>query len=46
VLYAGLIGLALWWAAAGELLDGFDAALWLLSFFAIEGNILRHEAAG
>jgi len=46
VLYSGLIGLALWWAATGELLDGFDAALWLLSFFAVEGNILRHEAAG
>ena len=32
-----------WWAATGELLNGFDAALWLLCFFAIEGNILRHE---
>jgi hypothetical protein len=46
VLYAGLFGFALWWAAAGELLNGFDATLWLLSFFAVEGNILRHEAAG
>ncbi len=36
--------LALWWAAAGELLNGFDAALWLLCFFAIEGNILRYES--
>ncbi len=44
-LYAGLVALALWWAAAGELLNGFDAALWLLCFFAIEGNILRHEHA-
>ena len=42
-LYAGLFGLALWWAATGEWLDGFDAALWLLCFFAIEGNILEHE---
>ena len=45
VLYAGLVALALWWAAAGELLNGFDAALWLLCFFAVEGNILRHENA-
>ena len=46
VLYAGLFGLALWWAATGEWLDGFDAALWLLCFFAVEGNILEHERAG
>jgi hypothetical protein len=45
VLYAGLIILALWWATAGELLNGFDAALWMLCFFAIEGNILRYESA-
>jgi hypothetical protein len=44
-LYAGLFGLALWWAAAGELLNGFDAALWILCFFAIEGNIREHEHA-
>ena len=44
VLYAGLIALALWWAVAGELLNCFDAALWLLCFFAVEGNILRHES--
>ncbi len=45
VLYAGLIALALWWTTAGELLNGFDAALWLLCFFAVEGNILRHGNA-
>jgi hypothetical protein len=45
VLYAGLFGLALWWTTAGELLNGFDAALWLLCFFAVEGNILRHGNA-
>ena len=45
VLYAGLVALALWWAAAGELLNGFDAALWLLCFFAVEGNILTHQRA-
>lgn len=45
VLYAGLVALALWWTVAGELLDGFDAALWLLCFFAVEGNILRHDGA-
>ena len=44
-LYAGLVALALWWAAAGELLNAFDAALWLLCFFAVEGNILRYENA-
>ena len=44
VLYAGLIILALWWTVAGELLNGFDAALWLLCFFAIEGNIVRYES--
>jgi hypothetical protein len=45
VLYAGLVSLALWWTATGELLNGFDAALWLLCFLAIEGNILRYENA-
>ena len=45
VLYAGLFGLALWWAATAEWLNAFDAALWLLCFFAIEGNILRYEHA-
>jgi hypothetical protein len=45
VLYAALVALALWWAAAGEWLNGFDAALWLLCFFAIEGNILQYEHA-
>ena len=45
MLYAGLVALALWWAATGELLNGFDAALWLLCFFAVEGNILRYEHA-
>ena len=45
VLYAALIILALWWAAAGELLNAFDAALWLLCFFAVEGNILGYENA-
>ena len=45
VLYAGLVALALWWVAAGELLNGFDAALWLLCFFAVEGNILKHGNA-
>jgi hypothetical protein len=44
-LYAGLFGLALWWAATGELLNGYDAALWLLCFFAVEGNLLQHEHA-
>ena len=45
VLYAGLVALALWWVAMGELLNGFDAVLWLLCFFAVEGNILRYEHA-
>ncbi len=45
VLYVGLVALALWWAATGELLNAIDAALWLLCFFAVEGNILRHEHA-
>ncbi len=44
-LYAGLVGLALWWTTAGELLNGFDAALWILCFFAIEGNIMEYEHA-
>ncbi len=43
VLYAGLIILMLWWATTGELLNSFDAALWILCFFVIEGNILKHE---
>ena len=45
VLYAGLTALALWWTTAGEPLNGFDAALWLLCFFAVEGNILKYENA-
>ena len=35
----------MWWTAAGKPLNGFDAALWLLCFFAVEGNILEHENA-
>ena len=46
VLYAGLVALALWWTAAGEPLNGFDAALWLLCFFAVEGNMPEARERG
>ena len=45
VLYAGLFA----GAVVGRhrrTANGFDAALWLLCFFAVEGNILEHEHAG
>ncbi|MFN4263999.1 MAG: hypothetical protein ACK4IT_10435 [Thioalkalivibrionaceae bacterium] len=45
-LYAGLIVIAALWGfsdEAGALLDFYDAALWILCFFAIELNILRFE---
>jgi len=43
VLYALLAGYAIWWGVTAEVLDFYDAALWILCFGAIEMNIVRHE---
>jgi hypothetical protein len=42
-LYAGVFGCAVLWGIEGALLDFYDAALWILCFFAIEMNLLRIE---
>jgi hypothetical protein len=41
VLYAGVFLCAVLWGIEGALLDFYDAALWILCFFAIEMNLLR-----
>ena len=43
ILYAGVLGCAVTWGIEGALLDFYDAALWILCFFAIEMNLLRIE---
>ena len=42
-LYAGVFACAVLWGIEGALLDFYDAALWILCFFAIEMNLLRLE---
>jgi hypothetical protein len=42
-LYALLIGCAIYWGATGEVLDFYDAFLWILAFFAIELNVFGFE---
>ena len=41
VLYAATFVCAVLWGIEGALLDFYDAALWILCFFAIEMNLLR-----
>jgi hypothetical protein len=43
LLYAAVFGCAVLWGIEGALLDFYDAALWILCFFAIEMNLLRIE---
>lgn len=42
-LYAALVVMAVLYGLAGEWLDTYDAALWILCFFVIELNIFRFE---
>lgn len=42
-LYAALVAMAVLYGLAGEWLDTYDAALWILCFFVIELNIFRFE---
>ena len=44
VLYAPLFGIALAWGVTGAWLDFYDAALWILCFFAVELKVFRREA--
>lgn len=46
LLYAGTFVCAVLWGVEGALLDFYDAALWIVCFFAIEMNLLRLEAPG
>jgi hypothetical protein len=41
MLYAATFVCAVLWGIEGALLDFYDAALWILCFFAIEMNLLR-----
>ena len=43
VLYAILLGAAIYWGFLGDLLDFWDAFMWLLAFFFIEVNIFKVE---
>ena len=40
-LYGSLFVLAIWWGMQHDLLDSYDAVLWILSFVVIEMNIVR-----
>jgi hypothetical protein len=42
-LYAVLIACAIYWGATGEVLDFYDAFLWILAFFALELNVFGFE---
>ena len=43
LLYGALVFYALRWGIDGQWLDGYDAGLWILCFFAIELNVLELE---
>lgn len=43
ILYAVLLGCALYWGIAGDALDFWDAFLWLVAFFCIELNVLSWQ---
>lgn len=45
VLYSTLLLVAALWGMRGSLLNFYDAALWIVCFFAIELNLLRHVRA-
>jgi len=42
-LYAGLLVFAVLWGIEGEILDFYDAFLWILSFVVIELNVFNFE---
>jgi hypothetical protein len=41
--YGGLVGCAVYWAVHGDLLDFYDAVLWIVCFAAVELNIFSFE---
>lgn len=41
LLYAALWGFAAWWLALGHFHYAWDEALWIVGFFAIEGNMAQ-----
>ena len=43
MLYAVLFGCAIYWGFAGDLLDFWDAALWLFAFIFIEMNVFEWQ---
>jgi hypothetical protein len=40
-LYISLFVMALWWGVTGEVLDFYDAALWIVCFLIIELNVFN-----
>lgn len=42
-LYIVLAGFAVYWGVTGDLLDFYDATLWIVCFLVIEVNIFSHE---
>lgn len=43
LLYTGLLVFAVMWGFEGEILDFYDAFLWILSFVVIELNVFKFE---
>ena len=44
-LYATLVLIAVWWGIHADLLDFYDASLWILCFAVVELNIFHFEDA-
>lgn len=44
VLYASLCAIAVWWGIEGDVLNFYDAFLWIVCFFVVELNIFAHES--
>jgi hypothetical protein len=42
-LYSALVGIAIWWGIQGDVLDFYDAVLWILCFAVVELNIFHFE---
>lgn len=42
ILYAGLVAIAIIWGMQGDILNFYDAFLWIVCFFAIELNLLHY----
>ena len=42
-LYAALVMIAIWWGIVGDVLDFYDAVLWILCFGLVELNIFTFE---